>query len=374
MSPFVASWGIIGSGWISSMFVKDLSVQRPDVTDVQHSIAAVGSRDKAKASRFIEDFCANGASAQQADNGVAKPVAFGSYEEVYQHPDVNIIYIGTLNSGHYTDAKAALLAGKHVLVEKPACLNAAEWKDLVRIAGEKQLFLMEGEFLPLAYELQDLLFNKQVIGDVKHVQANFSMAFYNNVPDTHRNFALDTAGGVMYDLGPYTVLCALLALYHHPNNERSKPENVVGHMVKTRTGVDLSTTINMEFPKLEATAILTASFAYNSPKDERCVIIGTKGEIVLNDGLSRLTTLTIKEYDQEPTFRPTQWKAPVVVSKPLPGFGLIYEADAVARSVRDGQLENPRMPHAETSMVLEIFDSVRKANGYVLPEGLEKLL
>jgi dihydrodiol dehydrogenase / D-xylose 1-dehydrogenase (NADP) len=81
----------------------------------------------------------------------------------------------------------------------------------------------------------------------------------------------------MFDLGPYIVLCAILALYHNPANERSKPENVRGVMSKARTGVDLSTTILMDFPKLEANAVLTTSFAYGSPKDERCIITGTKG-------------------------------------------------------------------------------------------------
>ncbi|WWC99990.1 hypothetical protein V866_006899 [Kwoniella sp. B9012] len=368
MTAYVASWGIIGCGWISSMFVKDICVQRDGDSEVLHSIVAVGSRDQIKAQRFIEDFCPDGGPAQVRNGDVPKPLACGSYEQVFNHKGVNIIYIGTLNSGHYSDAKAALLAGKHVLVEKPACLNAAEWKDLVGIATQKKLFL------PLTYELQHQLFDKQVIGDVKHVQANFSMAFYHNVPDSHRNFALDTGGGVMYDLGPYTVMCALLALFHNPKNGKSKPENVVGHMIKAPTGVDISTTISMDFPKLEATALLTASFAYNSPKDERCVIIGTKGEIVLNDGLSRLTKMTIKQYDQEPTFRPTRWKPSEVVERPLPGFGLMFEADAVAKSVRYGELQNSRMPHDETTLVLQIFDKVRQENGHVLPKGTKKVV
>ncbi|RSH91186.1 hypothetical protein EHS25_009485 [Saitozyma podzolica] len=376
MSPFVASWGIIGCGWISSMFVKNLCVVRSDDTDVAHSIAAVGSRDKSKAEAFIRENCPNGGPAQSNGLVEANPVACGSYQDVYENAKVNIIYIGTLNNTHYTEAKAALEAGKNVLVEKPACLNVAEWDSLVSIAKQRGLFLMEGvwtRFLPLVYELQDQLFNKKVIGDIKNVTANFSMAFYNIVPDSHRNFALESAGGAMFDLGPYIVLCAILALYHNPANERSKPENVRGVMSKARTGVDLSTTILMDFPKLEANAVLTTSFAYCSPKDERCIITGTKGEIVLNDGLSRLTQMTIKQIDQEPAPRVLKWKENVVVSRPLPGFGLMFEADAVARSLRDGKLENPRMPHEESRMVLKIFDQVRKQNEYVLPDGIEKI-
>jgi hypothetical protein len=57
-------------------------------------------------------------------------------------------------------------------------------------------------------------------------------------------------------------------------------------------------------------------------------------EIVLHDGLSRLTQMTIKQIDQEPAPRVLKWKENVVVSRPLPGFGLMFEADAVARSLR----------------------------------------
>lgn len=149
---------IIGCGWISSSFAKDIALSRPEITDVAHAVAAVGSRDKAKAEKFIEEFLPNGGTAQQAGLGkVQKPTAWGSYAELYNDPvshcrgmmtnlqNVDIVYIGTLHPSHYEDVKASLEAGKHVLVEKPATVNAAEWKELVRIAREKKLFLMEGE-------------------------------------------------------------------------------------------------------------------------------------------------------------------------------------------------------------------------------------
>ena len=55
-----------------------------------------------------------------------------------------MVYIGTLNPAHYTDAVNAVNSGKNVLVEKPGCLNAAEWKALSGLAKQKGVFLMEG--------------------------------------------------------------------------------------------------------------------------------------------------------------------------------------------------------------------------------------
>jgi hypothetical protein len=67
------------------MFVKDLCVVRSDDTDVAHSIAAVGSRDKSKAEAFIRENCPNGGPAQSNGLVEAKPVACGSYQDVYEN-------------------------------------------------------------------------------------------------------------------------------------------------------------------------------------------------------------------------------------------------------------------------------------------------
>jgi hypothetical protein len=79
------------------------------------------------------------------------------------------------------------------------------------------------------------------------------------------------------DLGAYGLLPGLLTLYHNPVNEKSPPENIRSTMLKGRTGVDLTTTIAMEFPKIQATSVSTTSFLYNSPRGARCVISGSKG-------------------------------------------------------------------------------------------------
>ena len=58
--------------------------------------------------------------------------------------DVDIIYIGTINTSHFALAQQAIAAGKQCLVEKPACLTALDWTTLSVAAKEKKVFLMEG--------------------------------------------------------------------------------------------------------------------------------------------------------------------------------------------------------------------------------------
>ena len=67
------------------------------------------------------------------------------------------MYIGTPHTLHYGNTVDALKAGKHVLVEKPATSNAAEWRELCKLAAEKKLFLMEAmwtRFQPIALEVK----------------------------------------------------------------------------------------------------------------------------------------------------------------------------------------------------------------------------
>lgn len=79
----------------------------------------------------------------------------------------------------------------------------------------------------------------------------------------------------------------------------------------------------------------------------------TRREIVINDGLSRITKLTIKTYDQPEMYRISKWKEQII-EESVPGFGLHFVADETARAVRDGLLEHPRMPHEETLIQMEV--------------------
>jgi hypothetical protein len=81
----------------------------------------------------------------------------------------------------------------------------------------------------------------------------------------------------MLDLGVYTLVPSLLALYHNPVNNKALPEKVHGTMVLGPSGCDTTTSITMTFPKLQALGVGTASFAMNSPKDQRCIISGNAG-------------------------------------------------------------------------------------------------
>ena len=71
------------------------------------------------------------------------PKVYTDYDAMLADPDIELVYIATPNSLHYAQTKAALLAGKNVLCEKPFVPTVAEADELIALAKEKHLFLFE---------------------------------------------------------------------------------------------------------------------------------------------------------------------------------------------------------------------------------------
>jgi predicted dehydrogenase len=136
MAKSTCRWGILATGGIAATFARDLYVnpETRNVKDIEHVVAAAASSSSAKrAEEFLREVQAP-----------ASAKAYGSYAELVQDPDVDIIYVATPHSHHYQNVRLCLEAGKNVLCEKPFTTNAAQAEKLVAIAREKKLFLMEG--------------------------------------------------------------------------------------------------------------------------------------------------------------------------------------------------------------------------------------
>ena len=131
------------------------------------------------------------------------PTAYGSHEELLRDPNVEIVYISTVNSLHYRWAKAALESGKHVVCEKPCTTSEAHSRELFRLAREKGLFLMEAEkmlFLPAILELKESIESGK-LGDIHMAELGCSFkATYNNWM-----FDREAGGGPLLSSGIYAV-------------------------------------------------------------------------------------------------------------------------------------------------------------------------
>lgn len=131
------------------------------------------------------------------------PTAYGSHKELLEDPNVNIVYISTVNAQHYPWAKAALEHGKHVICEKPCTTTAAQTRELFALAKEKGLFLMEAEkmlFLPAVLEAKKRI-DDGALGTIHMAELAHSFAA------TYNGWMFDAAagGGPLLSSGIYAV-------------------------------------------------------------------------------------------------------------------------------------------------------------------------
>lgn len=129
------------------------------------------------------------------------PVAYGSHEELLQDERVNIVYISNVNAQHYPWAKAALLAGKHVICEKPCTTSQVQTRELYALARERGLFFMEAQkmlFLPAVLAVKERLAQ---LGQITMVDLSHSFkATYNGWM-----FDREAGGGPVLSSGIYAV-------------------------------------------------------------------------------------------------------------------------------------------------------------------------
>ncbi|KAJ5766884.1 uncharacterized protein N7511_004500 [Penicillium nucicola] len=377
---FDLRWGILATGGIAQTFVEDLlrDPTTKGVTDVKHTVVAVASSSsKASADSFVEKL------------KIPQPCAtYGSYAEAVNDANVQAIYVATPHSHHFQHAMLALEAGKHVLCEKAFTVNAAQAKILCETAQKKGLFLMEAvwtRYFPLSIEVRRLV-QTGAIGEVLRVVSDLSIG---DEPETawdltHRMVNKDLAGGALLDLGVYALTWVFQILYHTlPPSQRKAPSQVVSHMSKfAATGADEDTTMLITFPTTTPSAlpnrtshaVAMTAFRVASDPDNRgsagpsIQIHGTKGHIQVFGPAYRPERFRVV-----PTAQSGDASNVQDVSMPIPddARGMFWEADEVARCLRDGKLESEGLPWDESIAIMEVMDQVRQQGGLTYPERLE---
>lgn len=183
-------WGIIGPGAIAANFAQGLAESDSGTLD------AIASRSADRRAEFGDRF------------GVAPGRRFDSYDALMADTEIEAIYIATPHPFHAELAIRAIRAGKHVAVEKPAGLNAAEVTAMVEAAEQEGVVFMEG-FMYLCHpqiaRLCEILETGE-LGPIRHIRAVFGFAAPFN-PDT-RLYSHDLAGGGILDVGGYPVSVA----------------------------------------------------------------------------------------------------------------------------------------------------------------------
>lgn len=341
-------WGIIATGMISSWFVKDLVLDRPDAK-ARHIIKAIGSSSQEKGQTFSQQYCPK-----------ESPTIYGSYEEVYADPSVDIVYIGTPHAFHARNCLDAIAHGKHVLCEKAFTLNASQAREVFAAAKERGVFVMEAmwtRFFPLMRALQTKIHEENVIGRVQRVFCDFALDMnIDALPHDSRLKNPALGAGSLLDIGIYALTWGLLAADPYIAEKAQTPGILASQRLSN--GTDVATAAILSYPS-GVQAIVTSSLSF-ATAHQFCRIEGTEGFILVEGpGTSVPESFTVHSKDKDG----------VVVadgksfSFNKPGMGFYWEADAVAIDIAKGKTENDIMPWGETLRVLEILDEVRRQGG-----------
>ena len=317
-------WGVVGTGDVSRYLSSDLAM-----LDSAHRVA-VSSRSIDKADAFAREL------------GFERGV--GSLHELLSDAAVDMVYVGTPHSTHVDIAVAALEAGKHVLVEKPMGVDAADVERVASAARASDRFAMEAMWMKFHPYYRAVL--KEVrggsIGRVQGVRASFGLPF--GEPHSDR-WSSERSSSTLLDQGIYPVTFALDVL--------GGPTAIDARARVRDDGVDLTVYATLEFVGGQQAQIAASMVEYIDPSAS---VNGTEGWITVpapfwaGRGFTRhrgsigeaLTAPTSVDFDRE-------------------GFGYVPMLRAVTETVLAGSKEHPLHPLSATAAVAHILDAIRAA-------------
>lgn len=245
--------GIVGNGMIIEL-AGDAIIRQPDFTCTA-IVCRPKSRDKAEA--YAKKFHI--------------PGIYTDYREFLEHAPMEAVYIGIVNSEHYHYAKQALLAGKHVILEKPFTVSQKEAKELAQIAEKTGKMLLEAIYIRYCGWMESVRKGTECLGRIKLIQCSYSQrsSRYDQYCRGNVLPVFDPAlgGGALFDLGVYCV---------HFVDTVMKHEKIQGITYKANrgfNGVDTSGVLTISYPESLAVCVC----AKDSDGARQAVIQGETG-------------------------------------------------------------------------------------------------
>ncbi len=248
-------WGFLGAGGIATGALGPAVAAARNAT-----LQAVAARDLGRAQALADQF--------------GGKTAYASYDELLADRDVDAVYISLANDNHKPWSLEALVAGKHVLCEKPLGLTAAEVQEMTAAAAVADRIVMEASWYRWHPRTQaaELLVAGGAIGRITNVDSVFTI---DGVPTGNYRWEPARGGGALYDVGCYPVSAAVWAF------GGADPERVEARIVDADTGVDLVTDATLHFHG-GGTAHVYGGMA--EAERQSLVISGGSGSIVFGAG------------------------------------------------------------------------------------------
>ena len=347
-------FGIIGTGRISDWVLKGA------VLEPRFEAAAVCSRSIERAKAFGDA------------HGI--PKAYQDSEEMASDPELDAIYIGTPNHTHHDLAILCMRKGKHVMCEKPLASNAREVEEMIEVAREEGVILMEAMISTLNPNFLNVQKRLPEIGQVRHYSAAFcqySSKFgqvlrilsgedSSPVPSS---FNPDSSGGALMDVGIYTIY-PMVALFGKPESVKAETKTLMVPSGGTVKPVDIQGSVLFGYPGF------TASVMYSKVADSRLrtEISGDLGIISVDQiHIPRRIGLTLRG-------EPTSGRAvgPDTIDISVPGDADEYQCEfrEFIDLVDSGQRESRNNSLRNSFLVAQVMDEIRRQAGITFPADI----
>lgn len=250
MAKIQYKWATLGTGVIANELAQAMEA-------LGGKLYSVANRTYDKGVAFAEKY------------GIEK--VYKEIDEVFEDPEVDIIYISTPHNTHIHYLRKALAAGKHVLCEKSITLNSRELEEAIFLAKKHQLVLAEAMtifHMPIYRKLKEMI-DTGTLGPLKMIQMNFGS--YKEFDTSNRFFNRHLAGGALLDIGVYA-----LSFIRWFMDET--PDQMVSQVKLAPSGVDEQVGILLTNPTGQM-ATVTLSLHAKQPK--RGMLAYDKGYIEL---------------------------------------------------------------------------------------------
>lgn len=317
--------GILGAGNIARKMAFTVS-QMGDAT-----CYGVAARDRERAEKFAKEY------------GFQK--AYGSYEELVEDPEVELIYIATPHSHHYEHAKLCLQHGKPVLCEKAFMANAKQAEEILSLSEEKKVFITEAiwtRYMP-SRKMIDAVIASGEIGEITSVTANLGY----DIKDVKRIQDPSLAGGALLDVGIYPLTFVSMIL-------GDEIEEMTSTCTKTATGMDEQNAIILKYPGKKMAMVHSGMLAGT---EQYGIVYGTNGYLIA-ENINNINRIKIYTPNRE-------LKKELVVPEQITGFE--DEVRASMKAIREGQIQCPQMPHKEILTMMKLMDALRAQWGVKYP-------
>lgn len=319
-------WAILGTGSIANEMANAFKIQN-------RKIYSVGNRTYTKAVDFAKKY------------NIEK--VYKDYNEMFDDPNVDIIYIATLHNTHYEFAKKAIKNKKNVLIEKAITLNSKELNTLIALAKKNKVIIAEAMtiyHMPLYKKLNKII-EDGLLGNVNLITMNFGS--FKEYDMNNRFFNKDFAGGALLDIGVYAISFVRYFFTSCPNK-------LLTTVKFAPTGVDEQSSIIMENKEGQMATIM---LSLHSKQPKRAMISCQKGYIEIME--------YPRAYKAKITYTDTNKSQIITSGKTFKA--LAYEIKDMEKSIKN---KNNNMKMLYTKDVMDIMTKLRKKWGLIYKEEI----